>query len=70
MGAPDQGRMQDLATQAEQIAGQIWNSPERASVLRQLNGQNQALHDMVVGILERQDRQAMRQGLMAAKQQG
>lgn len=69
-GAPDTGRMEDLATQAEQIAGQIWNSPERASVLRQLNGQNQALHDMVVGILERQDRAAARQGLLAAKQQG
>lgn len=69
-GAPDTGRMEDLATQAEQIASQIWNSPERSSVLRQLNGQNQALHDMVVGILERQDRQAARQGLLAAKQQG
>ena len=69
-GAPDTGRMDDLMTQAEQIAGQIWNSPERGSVLRQLNGQNQALHDMVVGILERQDRQAMAQGLAQAKQQG
>lgn len=69
-GAPDKGRMDDLMTQAEQIAGQIWNSPERASVLRQLNSQNQALHDMVLGILQRRDRQAMAQGLMAAKQQG
>lgn len=69
-GAPDTGRMDDLMTQAEQIAGQIWNSPERGSVLRQLNSQNQALHDMVVGILERQDRAAAAQGLAAAKQQG
>lgn len=70
MGAPDTGRMDDLMSQAEQIAGQIWNSPERGSVLRQLNGQNQALHDMVVGILERQDRAVAAQGLAAAKQQG
>lgn len=69
-GAPDTGRMDDLMTQAEQIASQIWNSPQRNSTLRQLNGQNQALHDMVVGILERQDRQAMAQGLAQAKQQG
>lgn len=69
-GAPDTGRMEDLATQAEQIAQQIWNSPDRASVLRQLNGQNQTLHDMVVGILERQDRAAAAQGLQMAKQQG
>ena len=70
MGAPDKGRMQDLATQAEEIASQIWNSPERSRVIRQLGAENPELHDLVVGILQRQDQQAMSQGLMAAKQQG
>ena len=69
-GAPDKGRMQDLATQAENIASQIWNSPERGRVVRQLGAENPELHDLVVGILQRQDRQAATQGLMAAKQQG
>lgn len=60
---------QDIVTQAQQLAQQLFSMPagQRNSQLRQLGQQNQVLHDAVVGELGRMENQMKSQGLEQAR---